>query len=145
SDGRHGLTYGEAAGVEVQILPAETEYLGPPHPRERLQVIGSFEAVPLDQIEESAQLLGCPGLDFLRLLRLGSGWLGPVRHVDVDQSQVDRVLERLVDDGVDVGHRLGAEGSPGLAVPRSEKARVELVEDGRCDLAELQRTESRKD
>jgi hypothetical protein len=101
--------------------------------------------MPLDQVEESTQLLSRPGLDLLRVLRLRSWRLGPVRHVDVHQAEVDRVLQRFVDDGLDVGHRLGAEGSTGLAVAFGEEEGVELVEDSGRDLAELQRAERGKD
>ena len=70
STGDEGPTYGQSAGLEVDVTPAQSDRLTSPHARHGNRVPECVEAVVLDCVEERFQLLLRPGLHHLRAVAL---------------------------------------------------------------------------
>ena len=97
---------GDGAPREVNAVPHQAEDFPFPHPGVEGNLIDIFVAMPLDGVQEEHDLILTQRLD---LLLLDTGEFTAVGGVGADAAALDlgRLLERLVQDAVDVPDGLG--------------------------------------
>ena len=93
---REGAPHGERSGVEVEVFPLETS-CGDGEQVQRLEPVAGFAC----RLEESARLVGGESID---LLTLRPRSLDGISDIAGDRSIRNRVLQSLVQSGVDVFH-----------------------------------------
>ena len=105
-DGHPGQAWRQPGPNEVDIAPAEARELGPAHAGRGHEDPERVQPVVAHVGEEGAQLLGAPDLP---LGRCAVGWVDVVGPVLGHVAPAGRILQRPVEQGVDVADGFGRE------------------------------------
>ena len=109
--------------LQVYAIPGQAAGLPTPHTGEKYGQIDCLEAVAMDRFDECCHSVIVQRFD-LRLFRPRE--LTGVGGIDTDISDLDRLLERFVENTVDIFY--GFRGEAWLAVLIGPKAVIELLD-----------------
>lgn len=144
-DGCDRLADDEARLVELDVLPAQSAELGSAEAghggeSEHWRMVGAR-----GELEERAQLFGCPYLHLGRASRHGGGWRSESRDIACHEALAFGIVQRLADHGVHVADRPVRQRPPASGAPDRREACVEAIEIDRAHVLDRDVAEFRFD